>query len=195
VTSFLLYSGLAVFVYREHVQVENASIVSSTVQGKAIKKLALQMIFYPLIYFVCIMPQSIVRFIQFANNERPPPFPASAFAAITFSSSGFLNVILYAYTRPSLLPRDPAGNDEATTDKFPDSDPVLEGLEYASNDPHDADSMGGSQSRLSRIITSEVESGVSIDELRRQLDAHERSLGRIQNKLTDKRRRGNTSGN
>jgi hypothetical protein len=51
-----------------------------------------------------IMPQSIVRFIQLSSNKNPPPFAASAFAALMFSLSGFLNVILYICTRPSLLP-------------------------------------------------------------------------------------------
>jgi hypothetical protein len=61
------------------------------------------------------MPQSVVRFIQFAHPENPPPFAASAFAAVTFASSGLLNTVLYAYTRPSLLPHDP--EDDLTADE------------------------------------------------------------------------------
>lgn len=193
VTSFLLFSGLAVFVYREHVQTDSASVASVNAHGKANRKLAVQMIFYPLIYLICIMPQSIVRFIQFTHSEHLPPFAASALAAITFASSGFLNVILYVYTRPSLLSRDPAEDDETEIDKFPDSEVALDELEYAENHLHDVESTAGSQSRLDRINTREAEQGESIHDLRRQLDAHERSLGRIQHKLTDSRRRMATS--
>jgi hypothetical protein len=38
-------------------------------------------------------------------NDINVPFAATVFAAIAFSSSGVLNVILYTLTRPKLLPR------------------------------------------------------------------------------------------
>jgi hypothetical protein len=48
-----------------------------------------------------------------------------------FASSGLLNVMLYAYTRPSLLPHDPEFNDGTSMEKFHEG--ALDELEYASN--------------------------------------------------------------
>ncbi|KAJ3854086.1 hypothetical protein EV368DRAFT_63564 [Lentinula lateritia] len=57
---------------------------------------------YPLIYLAGIVPITVVRFMAFAGSSVP--FPATAFASITFSSSGVFNVVLFAMTRPKLLP-------------------------------------------------------------------------------------------
>ncbi|KAJ3779096.1 hypothetical protein FB446DRAFT_710994, partial [Lentinula raphanica] len=69
------------------------------VQANAI---AMRMLFYPLIYILAVTPITVVRFMAFSGSEVP--FPATAFASITFSSSGVFNVILFALTRPKLLP-------------------------------------------------------------------------------------------
>ncbi|KAE9408213.1 hypothetical protein BT96DRAFT_1013670 [Gymnopus androsaceus JB14] len=68
--------------------------------------IAMHMLFYPLIYILAVTPITVVRWMAFANLTVP--FPATAFASITFSSSGVFNVLLFAFTRPKLLPhREP----------------------------------------------------------------------------------------
>ncbi|KAJ4484835.1 hypothetical protein C8J55DRAFT_30014 [Lentinula edodes] len=64
--------------------------------------IAMRMLFYPLIYLAGIVPITVVRFMAFAGSSVP--FSATAFASITFSSSGVFNVVLFAMTRPKLLP-------------------------------------------------------------------------------------------
>jgi len=118
--SFVLYIPVATVVYRQrYLQNEDQSVISSA--DKHVQKLAVQMIFYPLIYAFSVLPQSIVRFIQFANTDKLPPFEASAFAAITFASSGMLNVLLYSYTRPSLLPNQSGMDETSSIEKINDT--------------------------------------------------------------------------
>ncbi|KAJ4486000.1 hypothetical protein J3R30DRAFT_3819194, partial [Lentinula aciculospora] len=64
--------------------------------------IAMRMLFYPAIYLLSVTPITVVRFMAFAGSNVP--FPATAFASITFSSSGVFNVLLFAMTRPKLLP-------------------------------------------------------------------------------------------
>jgi len=63
---------------------------------------ATHMLFYPLIYIIAVTPITVVRWLSFAGSDVP--FPATAFASITFGSSGVFNVLLFALTRPKLLP-------------------------------------------------------------------------------------------
>ncbi|KAJ4002428.1 hypothetical protein F5050DRAFT_17484 [Lentinula boryana] len=72
---------------------------ADAIQSNAI---AMRMLFYPLIYILAVTPITVVRFMAFSGSDVP--FPATAFASITFSSSGVFNVILFAMTRPKLLP-------------------------------------------------------------------------------------------
>jgi hypothetical protein len=46
----------------------------------------------------------VVRLITFFNANAYVPFAATAFADALFASSGLLNVILFALTRPKVLP-------------------------------------------------------------------------------------------
>lgn len=61
-----------------------------------------QMLFYPIIYIITVFPMAVVRWLSFSGANVP--FSATAFAGVVFSSSGLFNVVLYAYTRPKLLP-------------------------------------------------------------------------------------------
>ncbi|KAJ8083900.1 hypothetical protein PM082_002666 [Marasmius tenuissimus] len=81
------------------------SLVSSVASTESTSRrfVALQMLFYPLVYIITILPICIVRWLHYAG--RSIPFPATAFAAILFFSSGLFNVCLFVYTRPKLLPR------------------------------------------------------------------------------------------
>ncbi|KAF5385417.1 hypothetical protein D9757_005381 [Collybiopsis confluens] len=73
------------------------------IQSNAIAR---HMLFYPLIYILAVSPITIVRWMAFSGTNVP--FPATAFASVVFSLSGVFNVILFAMTRPKLLPhREP----------------------------------------------------------------------------------------
>ncbi|KAH7912605.1 hypothetical protein BJ138DRAFT_1229715, partial [Hygrophoropsis aurantiaca] len=65
--------------------------------------IALQMLFYPAVYIITVLPIAAARFSQFHTNNVP--FAVTAFADSLFASSGLLNTILYASTRPKLLPQ------------------------------------------------------------------------------------------
>ncbi|KIO04777.1 hypothetical protein M404DRAFT_1000313 [Pisolithus tinctorius Marx 270] len=64
------------------------------------------MLFYPILYTVQVLPQSVARFSQFSGHDVP--FAAIAFTSTLFASCGLFNVILYAFTRPRLMPGRPS---------------------------------------------------------------------------------------
>jgi len=64
--------------------------------------LAYKMLAYPIVYIITVLPLTAVRYRTFTGRHTP-----FAFTVITdglFLSSGLLNVLLYAYTRPFLFP-------------------------------------------------------------------------------------------
>ncbi|KAG8933935.1 hypothetical protein FRC02_010870 [Tulasnella sp. 418] len=63
---------------------------------------ALQMLAYPIVYIILILPSSINRWGSAKATNWPSAM--SFFACITLGLSGFVNVILYVTTRPTLLP-------------------------------------------------------------------------------------------
>ncbi|KAL1720802.1 hypothetical protein EV715DRAFT_196463 [Schizophyllum commune] len=69
-------------------------------QRKA-KNLAMQMLFYPVIYFITVFPIAVVRWMAFSGYDIP--FEATAFADTLFALSGLFNVLLYAWTRRSII--------------------------------------------------------------------------------------------
>ncbi|KAI3622476.1 hypothetical protein WG66_015193 [Moniliophthora roreri] len=78
--------------------------------------MAMQMLFYPLIYIVTVFPIAVVRWLAFDGTEVP--FEATTFAAILFSSSGLFNTLLFAWTRPKLLPyRDGTSTAQARSQR------------------------------------------------------------------------------
>lgn len=56
---------------------------------------------YPAVYIFCVFPVGLVRFLDFRGHFVPPA--ATIFSSFLFSSSGFLNTILYVITRPELV--------------------------------------------------------------------------------------------
>ncbi|KAF4564748.1 hypothetical protein EYR40_010920 [Pleurotus pulmonarius] len=74
-------------------------------EAKATNGRAMQMLFYPLVYIITVFPVSIVRWLDFSGSSVPPG--ATIFAGILFSSSGFLNVLLYSITRPGVVKGSP----------------------------------------------------------------------------------------
>ncbi|EGO05201.1 hypothetical protein SERLA73DRAFT_174199 [Serpula lacrymans var. lacrymans S7.3] len=71
--------------------------------GKDESAIAVQMLFYPAVYIITVLPIAAARFSEFHSNNVP--FGVTAFADSLFASSGLFNTILYALTRPKLLPR------------------------------------------------------------------------------------------
>ncbi|KAI0283560.1 hypothetical protein BC826DRAFT_1110128 [Russula brevipes] len=68
-------------------------------------KQACGLLFYPLVYTLTILPLSIVRYSAFAHHHIPQA--ATIFVDTIYLSSGLLNVLLFSFTRPFLLPHDP----------------------------------------------------------------------------------------
>ncbi|KAI0067791.1 Snf7-domain-containing protein [Artomyces pyxidatus] len=65
-------------------------------------RFAYNMLFYPTVYIITVLPLSVVRYLTFAGHNIP--FSALVVTDGLFLSSGLLNVLLYAFTRPFLLP-------------------------------------------------------------------------------------------
>jgi len=102
--TFVLYGiSWAVFRYRSR---------KATVDEDASDRdSAIQMLWYPVIYTITVLPISVTRFIQFIDL-RSPPFAATTFAGVIFGSSGIFNVLLFAFTRPALLSLPIINEDE-----------------------------------------------------------------------------------
>ncbi|KAL5495464.1 hypothetical protein ACEPAI_927 [Sanghuangporus weigelae] len=84
---------------RKHISTQS----SVTSNGRGVDKVASQMLFYPAVYTITILPIAIVRFRAF--HDEHVPFAYTAIADVLFVCSGFFNVCLFGFTRPSLLPR------------------------------------------------------------------------------------------
>ncbi|KAF8269313.1 hypothetical protein EI94DRAFT_1799338 [Lactarius quietus] len=65
---------------------------------------------YPIIYIITVLPVSAARYRTFAGHN--PPFVFTVIADGLFLSSGLLNVLLYVYTRPFLLPHTSDSPDD-----------------------------------------------------------------------------------
>jgi hypothetical protein len=72
--------------------------------------LAYKMLAYPIIYIITVLPLTVARYLTFTGHSVP--FAFTAISDGLSLSSGLLNVLLYAYTRPFLFPhtRDSADN-------------------------------------------------------------------------------------
>ncbi|KAI6047732.1 hypothetical protein EDC04DRAFT_2556091 [Pisolithus marmoratus] len=72
---------------------------------------ATQLFFYPLVYIIVVLPISAARFSQFKGHYVP--FAVTAFADTLFASCGLFDTILYAVTRPRLMPRRPSQDPQS----------------------------------------------------------------------------------
>jgi len=67
-----------------------------------------RMIYYPIVYAMTILPNAVVRLIEFEQDRRGE-LPSMAFSAVVLTSrfilalTGLSNVLLYLITRPKLL--------------------------------------------------------------------------------------------
>jgi len=62
------------------------------------------------------MPVSVARYSAFAHHQVS--FAVTCFVDIIYLSTGLLNVLLFSFTRPYLLPHDPAISD-TMSESFP----------------------------------------------------------------------------
>ncbi|KAI0274738.1 hypothetical protein BC834DRAFT_839809 [Gloeopeniophorella convolvens] len=69
-------------------------------------RLAYNMLSYPILYIITVLPLTAARYESFAGKHTP--FGVTIFADGLYLASGLFNVLLYTYTRPFLLPH---GND------------------------------------------------------------------------------------
>ncbi|KAI5836158.1 hypothetical protein K523DRAFT_367687 [Schizophyllum commune Tattone D] len=69
---------------------------------RRMNQMALQMMFYPAVYTITVFPIAIVRWTSFGKIAVPAG--ATIFASFLFSLSGFLNVILFGFTRRGIIP-------------------------------------------------------------------------------------------
>ncbi|KIM75363.1 hypothetical protein PILCRDRAFT_827270 [Piloderma croceum F 1598] len=76
----------------------------STSRRQDSNSVAMRLLFYPAVYIITVLPIAVVRWTTFSNANAYVPFAATAFADALFASSGLLNVILFALTRPKVLP-------------------------------------------------------------------------------------------
>ncbi|KAI6149668.1 hypothetical protein BKA82DRAFT_161481 [Pisolithus tinctorius] len=72
---------------------------------------AIQMLFYPLVYIIVVLPISAARFSEFKGHTVP--FAVTIFTDTLFALSGLFDTILYAFTRPRLLPRRPSHDPQS----------------------------------------------------------------------------------
>ncbi|KZV75490.1 hypothetical protein PENSPDRAFT_748391 [Peniophora sp. CONT] len=83
-------------LHRPHSQPADRAILNRS------NRLALKMLMYPLTYTISVLPIAVARWTQF--NHSDIPFAATVVCDMIYMSSGLINVILYALTRPFLLP-------------------------------------------------------------------------------------------
>ncbi|KAH9064106.1 hypothetical protein EDB87DRAFT_1575009 [Lactarius vividus] len=72
--------------------------------------LAYKMLAYPIIYIITVLPLAAARYSDFSGHT--PRFGVLVFADGLYLASGLLNVLLYAYTRPFLLPHNSDSPDD-----------------------------------------------------------------------------------
>ncbi|KAI5996823.1 hypothetical protein F5J12DRAFT_929075 [Pisolithus orientalis] len=85
---------------------QDSRIIPYGVGTSAESARAIQILSYPLLYIVQVLPHSVARFLQFSGHDVP--FAVTAFTSTLFASCGLFNTILYAFTRPGLMPGRPS---------------------------------------------------------------------------------------
>ncbi|TFK44173.1 hypothetical protein BDQ12DRAFT_672519, partial [Crucibulum laeve] len=96
----ILY-GVMFLVMRGVISIGEEDEVAESDEDKKSKGIATLMLYYPLVYIVCVFPNSISRWLSFQHHYVPPAF--TLFASGLFSLSGFLNLLLFFVTRPELV--------------------------------------------------------------------------------------------
>ena len=109
-----------------------------------------------MVYLICIVPHSIVRWLFFSGHRVP--YQATLFTATLFSLSGAFNAILFFFTRPDLV--------VGTADVSAGAPSILE-IHSANNGESPSSSMGRLGSLPSRTPTSSgyISPGLEMDYL------------------------------
>ncbi|KAF8314363.1 uncharacterized protein EI90DRAFT_465085 [Cantharellus anzutake] len=71
---------------------------SNNFDDPVMKRNAIAMGWYPIVYFIVVAPQSVIRFLQFRASGHRPGHGWTILTSAIFSSSGALNVILWLWT-------------------------------------------------------------------------------------------------
>ncbi|PPQ78887.1 hypothetical protein CVT24_012274 [Panaeolus cyanescens] len=74
------------------------------------KAIANSMLYYPLVYIVCVFPNTISRWLSFEGYRVPYQFVL--FANSIFALSGLFNLVLFFLTRPKLVIGQPLDGDD-----------------------------------------------------------------------------------
>lgn len=125
VKGYVVFNGWKVRFPRQEdrVKVRSSSSSSNTSYAKDASDIAWRMIFvcippsfrssckltyhcrqYPVIYTVTVIPIAVVRWSAFFHSINVP-FWATVLADLIFACSGLLNVLLFTFTRPMLVPK------------------------------------------------------------------------------------------
>lgn len=76
------------------------------IKDKEQKRIAFVMLIYPVVYSVLVIPLSVVRWIQFAQEAKGPshvPFSATLSVEALFNLAGVIDVVVFFTTRRGLL--------------------------------------------------------------------------------------------
>ncbi|KAF8894349.1 hypothetical protein CPB84DRAFT_1682661 [Gymnopilus junonius] len=84
-----------------------------TEEDRTAKAIANMMLFYPAVYIITVLPNSISRWLSFSGSK--PPYQFTLFANTVFALSGMFNAILFFATRPELV-KGPSIDIESTHD-------------------------------------------------------------------------------
>ncbi|EDR07123.1 uncharacterized protein LACBIDRAFT_298950 [Laccaria bicolor S238N-H82] len=68
---------------------------------KESKKVARRLLFYPVVYVVCVAPLSVTRWMGFQGDNVS--YQVLLFSSTLYALTGFFNLILFSITRPALL--------------------------------------------------------------------------------------------
>ncbi|KAF9050251.1 hypothetical protein BJ165DRAFT_1341851 [Panaeolus papilionaceus] len=77
---------------------------------KRTKAIANSMLYYPLVYIVCIFPNTISRWLSFRGTTVSYQF--ILFSNSLFALSGLFNLVLFFFTRPRLVIGQPLNGDD-----------------------------------------------------------------------------------
>jgi hypothetical protein len=86
-------------------------------QSKHVRSVANLMVVYPLVYVICTIPLASSRMSAMSGN--PPSLVRLCLSGAIITSNGWLDVLLYAYTRRILIFNDePPSDDDNGVDTF-----------------------------------------------------------------------------
>lgn len=107
------------FEYRKHHRQNDAPVSSSCLAIFLWPIPSPQLFSYPAVYVVCVLPLTIVRWVDL--NDDNISAAAIIVTSIIYSLSGFFNVLLFKFTRPTLIQDDIDNIDGSSQHELPTS--------------------------------------------------------------------------